>query len=209
MRSKFKQKLTNILGFIEFIIAMLIMAAILLGIISLIMEMGIFRGERLENVDFAAFLSGTLSLVIGIEFTRMLIKHSADAVIEVLLFAIARQLVTAHIATWESLIGIIAIAVVFATRKYLFASDFQTSDLFIFNASKPIAQVNRIAQINLPDPGEETIGSYMEGKLAALSHPLEEGARVTVGHVRLRIATMKNDAIDTVNILKRADSEEV
>lgn len=209
MRSKLNFILTKILGAIELVIALLITVAVLLGIINLIVSTGFFRGERLENIDFASFLSNTLSLVIGIEFTRMLIKHSADAVIEVLLFAIARQLVTTHTATWESLIGIVAIALVFAIRKYLFVSDFQVSDLFIFHASKPIAQVNRIAHISLPDSGGETIGSYMEGRLAALSRPLEEGARVTIGHVNLRIATMKGDVIDTVNILKKTDSADI
>lgn len=202
MRLKLNKKLTKILSFIELAIAVLITLAVLLGIVCLIMKTGVFRDGGLEDFDFSSFLSSTFSLVIGIEFMRMLINHSADAVAEVLLFAIARQLVAAHTATWETLIGVIAIAIVFAIRKYLFISNLQLSDTFIFSASKPIAQVNRIAHINLPDKDGETIGSYMGQKLAILSRPLEEGARVTIGHIHLRIATMKNGAIDTINILK-------
>ena len=37
-----------------------------------------------------------------------------------LLFAVTRHLIIQHVATWEILIGIAAIAVLFAIRKFLF-----------------------------------------------------------------------------------------
>ena len=40
--------------------------------------------------------------------------------IEVLLFAVTRHLVIQHVQTWEVLVGVAAIAVLFATRKFLF-----------------------------------------------------------------------------------------
>ena len=40
--------------------------------------------------------------------------------IEVLLFAVTRHLVIQHVHTWEALIGVTAIAILFATRKFLF-----------------------------------------------------------------------------------------
>ena len=50
----------------------------------------------------------------------MLCKHTPATVIEVLLFAIARQLIVEHTSTLENLVGIISIAILFAVRKYLF-----------------------------------------------------------------------------------------
>ena len=49
----------------------------------------------------------------------MLAKHTAENLLEVLMFAIARQMVVEHLNMVETLIGVIAIAVIFAIRKYL------------------------------------------------------------------------------------------
>ena len=52
----------------------------------------------------------------------MLCKHTPETVVEVLMFATARQMVVEHLLTWETLIGILGIGVLFAIRKYLFLS---------------------------------------------------------------------------------------
>ncbi len=74
---------------------------------------------KMDTTYFQNFLSGTLTLVVGLEFVKMLCKHTADTLLEVLLFATARQMVVEHLPTSETLIGVIAIALLFAARKYL------------------------------------------------------------------------------------------
>ena len=49
----------------------------------------------------------------------MLCKHTPETVIEVLAFALARQLIVGHAACWENLITVVAIAVLFVVRKFL------------------------------------------------------------------------------------------
>ena len=72
------------------------------------------------NMDFfTEFLSHALSLVVGVEFVKMLCRHSAQTVVEVLLFATARQMVVEHLEPLQTLIGVVAIAILFAIRKYL------------------------------------------------------------------------------------------
>lgn len=44
----------------------------------------------------------------------MLCRHSAQTVVEVLLFATARQMVVEHMDPMQTLIGVIAIAILFA-----------------------------------------------------------------------------------------------
>ncbi len=67
-----------------------------------------------------SFLGHALGLVVGVEFIKMLIRHTPGAVIEVLLFAIARQLIVYHTSTLEPLIGILAVGCAVAIRKFLF-----------------------------------------------------------------------------------------
>lgn len=76
------------------------------------------------DIKFDVLLSDILGLVIGIEFVKMLTRHTPGAVIEVLLFAIARQLIVYHTSTLETLIGMAAVAAAFAVRKFLFVQDF-------------------------------------------------------------------------------------
>ena len=47
----------------------------------------------------------------------MLCKHTAETVVEVLMFAIARQMVVEHLATFETLIGVLAIAILFLSAN--------------------------------------------------------------------------------------------
>jgi len=71
------------------------------------------------QLSFERILSMTLALVIGVEFTKMLFKHTPESVLDVLLFAIARQVVMYHERTMDLLFGIVAIAGLFAIKKYL------------------------------------------------------------------------------------------
>lgn len=61
--------------------------------------------------------------MVGVEFVKMLCLHSTQAVVEVLMFAAVRQMVVEHMEPMQTLIGVIAIAVLFAIRKYLMTDD--------------------------------------------------------------------------------------
>lgn len=67
-------------------------------------------------------LTTCFNLIIGVELIRMMSYHTSDTVFEVLVFAIARQVIIGHSSAVSSLIGVCAIAVLFATRKFLFPS---------------------------------------------------------------------------------------
>lgn len=69
-------------------------------------------------------LEHAFNLIIGVEFIKMLAKHTPGSAIEVLLFAIARQMVIEHTTPVENLVGIVTIALIFIIRKYLFVPSF-------------------------------------------------------------------------------------
>ena len=76
-------------------------------------EMGVLTG----------ILDRAMTLAIGIEFIKMLCNHTPETVIEVLLFAIARQLVVVHTTPLENLLTVVAIAGLFAVRRFLLHKD--------------------------------------------------------------------------------------
>ena len=62
--------------------------------------------------------------MIGIEFIKMLAKHSPGSSLEVLLYAIARHLVVGHDSAVENLLSVGAIALIFIVRKFFFVPAF-------------------------------------------------------------------------------------
>ena len=79
-------------------------------------DLAFFKDETATLVNI---LDKTIILAIGAEFIKMLCKHTPETVIEVLAFALARQLIVGHTAPWENLITVIAIAILFAVRRFL------------------------------------------------------------------------------------------
>lgn len=119
MNKKYHDILFRISYYMELFLAILITIAILILSIELIPTIvNMVRESDFSN--FNQFLSQALSLVVGIEFVKMLCKHTPDTIIEVLMFATARQMVVEHLALIETMTGIIAIGILFFIKKYLF-----------------------------------------------------------------------------------------
>ena len=119
MRKKLQDKMFELSYFFELFISVIIGAAILILSIRLALEtfnLSIFsKGtESLVNV-----LDDAIILAIGAELIKMFCKHTPETVIEVLAFALARQLIVGHAKPFENLITVISIAVLFAVRRFL------------------------------------------------------------------------------------------
>lgn len=123
IRKHFNELIYNVARYTEIVLSIVILIVIALSGLRLIYTTA---GTSILNMDtdfFTTFLSQALSLVVGVEFVKMLCRHSAQTVVEVLLFATARQMVVEHMDPVQTLIGVIAIAILFAIRKFLMTED--------------------------------------------------------------------------------------
>ena len=73
--------------------------------------------ENFEDVSH--FLHNILTIVIGLEFVRMLIDTTPANILEVLTVAITRHVVLSHENPWSNVASIACIAALFAVRRYL------------------------------------------------------------------------------------------
>ena len=119
IRKHFNTIIYNISRYAEIALSMVILLVIALAGFRLIMEVADTSVMSMDTEFFSTFLSQALSLVVGVEFVKMLCQHSAQTVVEVLMFATARQMVVEHLGPNETLLGVISIAILFAIRKYL------------------------------------------------------------------------------------------
>ena len=119
MRKKLQDKMFEMSYIFELLISVVIGAAILLYIIRLGIETFNLVAYRNGSSTLVTILDDAIIIAIGAELIKMLCKHTPETVIEVLAFALARQLIVGHAAPLENLITIVAIAVLFATRRFL------------------------------------------------------------------------------------------
>lgn len=126
-KQSFRQKLNDTIiklaRYIEILMSCIIMIVIIIMIINLTVNLPETLSQTIENDTFNHFLSSALSLVVGIEFVKMLCNYTPETVIEVLMLATARQMVVEHLNSFDTLIGTFAIAVLFAIRKFLFVPE--------------------------------------------------------------------------------------
>ncbi len=120
---KILHKTRNILfescNFLELLMAIIVLAAILIACCSLGSAFLEFWGDRFSKEAFLVFVGYVFNILIGIEFLKMLCQPSEDTVLEVLIFLVARHMILDHTTVAENLVTIISIGILFAIKKYI------------------------------------------------------------------------------------------
>ena len=103
-----------------------------------------------EYSELNSFLAEGLLLVIGVELVVMLCLHVPGALIEVLLFAIARKLILLPKTSGmiDLFLGILAIGIIFGIRKYLLNQEEKNMSLSnIYNLNEIKKYINKNKKI--------------------------------------------------------------
>ena len=108
----FRRALHFIERVIAFITVVALLAALGLEIYEMFTEEGYFR--EVNHV-----LHNLLTIVVGLEFVRMLIDTTPANILEVLTVAITRHVVLTHEDPWSNIASVACIAGLFAIRRYL------------------------------------------------------------------------------------------
>ena len=108
----------------------------LIAIITLVVMVGMLGLEiyRMFTVaDYFAtvhtYLHNILTLVVGLEFVRMLLDMTPANTLEVLIVAIARQVIMTHDNPWANVASVLCIAGLFAIRRFLIPKEDLTIEL--------------------------------------------------------------------------------
>ena len=112
----------------EYFIAALLVVALLVIAGRMVLELWDMALYGETGAAFTQLLSSAFSLIIGVEFIKMIIKPTSENVLEVILFTIARFLVVEHSSMLTCLLGVIALAIIFFIRKFLFCEIVQSQD---------------------------------------------------------------------------------
>lgn len=99
---------------------------LVIAVVSIIVLVGLLVAEVVnivlhpeEYTEASHFLHSILTIVVGLEFVRMLIDMTPANTLEVLVMATARHIIMDTASPLNTLIGIVCIAALFATRRFL------------------------------------------------------------------------------------------
>lgn len=201
IKTTLRKWINSLAGCVEILISVLVLMAIVSAAFAIMTEAGFFNEQPISFTNIREFLDEALWLIIGIEFVKMLIKHTPGAAIEVLLFAIARQMIAGHPSAWETLLGVVSIAGLFAVRKYLFIHAFDEAEKYVFDSNKKLRQVNHRTMVMVPGDPDETIGELIRTGLEQENEQIRKGATLSLSNVILRVHKMLGEEITMVEVI--------
>ena len=106
----------RILHFFERVVAVITLIVL---IIALGYEVFMLVTNHAYLTDINEFLHNILTIVVGLEFVRMLIDTTPANILEVLTVAITRHVILSHDDYWSNLVCIACIGGLFAIRRFL------------------------------------------------------------------------------------------
>lgn len=104
---------------LEITLAALVLVGILFAAGAAVREL--WGLDWTASATFDRLLNRVLFIAIGLELVRMLVVHSLRAILEMLAFAIARNMLTPNPAAFDIALGAVAFAVLLAAGRYFLA----------------------------------------------------------------------------------------
>ena len=126
MHKKVEFILRKVLHFIEGAIAIMTLV-VMVGMIGLEIYKMITMPEYFSDIH--NYLHNILTILVGLEFVRMLIDMPPANTLEVLIVAIARQVIISHDDPWSNIACVMCIAGLFAIRRFLIPKSQMTIEM--------------------------------------------------------------------------------
>lgn len=121
MNTDVREKISGAATAIEITLGVIILIACVVASLGIVFTTDV--QQLFVSPDYLqARLSDACLIIIGIELIKMINSYTIDSVIDVMLLAIARQMVVEHTAPIENLVTVIAVGILFVIRKYLYIS---------------------------------------------------------------------------------------
>ena len=121
MKNQFRERLSFCATMIEMVVGGLILIGCIISGIGLIGTTDI--SELLGDAHYLQDrMSDACLILIGAEMLKMITSYTIDSVVDVMLLAIARQMIVEHTSPQENLLAVLSVGVLFVIRKFLYIS---------------------------------------------------------------------------------------
>ena len=118
---RFEDFMLTLTKLLQFLLALVIVVGIVIQLLALPNALKELYANGQEG--FREFLKYIIDMVIGLELIHLLSRPTLDSVVEILLFALTREIVLGEMNPTGIFLSIVCIAILFAVRKFLFIKD--------------------------------------------------------------------------------------
>jgi len=113
----------RIAGILELVLSIVIILLVIVSIYRLAFDAYYSAGGKNIEIAVSDILSTSFSVIIAIEFVKMLVKHSVVIAIEVLTFSVVRQMIVEHLEPLSILACIVGLTILLFARKCLLTDE--------------------------------------------------------------------------------------
>jgi len=207
-RHKIKRFLSAVATYLELIVALIIVVSVILASAALLFDLHQYSKDLFGETDFSATYSAMFSsaivIVIGIEMIKMIVKHTPASVLEVLLFVIAKRVVAdKEFGSLDMLLCVVAIAIIFAIKKFLHFDNFKSKDGTTFNSDTKICDVEKLLHINLPSNLGDTLGDVLKNEFLRLERKIAEDEEIVFNDAVFRVYSMEDGEIKKIEVVTK------
>jgi len=197
----------NTVSSIEMILAIFILVSVAANAIHLITLFGELINISSFEVSYELFeglLAHVLLLVIGLELAMMLVNHTTSAVIEVMLYAVARKMLIYTHSTYEMLAGVVALAGIFVIRKYLYCSEIGKVKDCVMDGKEPVKSLNNLIGSNIPEEFGKNVADMI--KCLSPDKKINKGDIFQVSNVELEVLEEEEGYPEKIKITELEDN---
>ncbi len=200
--SAFATKLKEFVHIIEVIIAVLVAVAVVIGLLDLVKYFKIiYISNPAKTYEvFNDMLGYALLLIVAIELIFMIIYHSTDAVLELVLYVIARKMLIYAQSMLDLVFGTLSIGIVFLVFRYLRVKNGKMDKIKrerdgIYPATTKIKDLLKKTGFDISTDRAITIGGLVSSLAEDEHKPIREGAEFTLGDIRIIIMKATDDGL--------------
>lgn len=206
----FEKKLKKFIYIIEMIIAVLIAIGVVIGLLDLVKYYyEIFNSDPKSTYEiFNQMLGYALVLIVAIELILMIIYHSTDAILELVLYVIARKMLIYANTMLDLVFGTLSIGIIFLIIKFLKLNDDRRDILRrekkgIYSASSKIEDLLQKTGFDIPTDKAITVGGLVCSLADDACQSVEEGIEFILGDIKITVIKVTDEGlIEEVMIAK-------
>lgn len=125
-RQQIGQRLRILSEFLELFLALLILIGIILRFVELPEQLKNLLGGTHDN--FTGYVDYIIDSVIGVELVHLLCQPNLDNVVEILLVAITREIITLEGNAVSTILYVLSLAILFVLRRFVFVDKLDRHD---------------------------------------------------------------------------------
>jgi hypothetical protein len=205
-RKKFLLYLSRLIYAFEILISIMLIVAILISIPDIIKYyIEILSSSKEVSLKlFNSLLAHILMLVIAMEFILLLVTQTDSTIVYLITLVVSRKLLIQSESMVDILIGVIAISILFITRKFLLrsasAEPLAFSDDKTFSAVSKIEEINMLYNYQINDLGYKTLGGLISNLFEKAGIEAKEDELIEDDKYIYTIVKMTNGLIEEISI---------